>query len=318
VTVQFNPKTGARGIEWSSVTINVTGGCLHGCRWQMPDGTIAVCYAETVAEGIAANAYENGFADHYYRPHRLKELVRGDEPELIFADSMSDLYGSWVPEAHTIAVLEAMSRAPHHTYQLLTKAPGRLLKFVDHFPPNLWVGVSSPPDFMKGRRLSPAAQERMLARSLEALHQVKDATGNIVWMSLEPVSRDLAVLLDEQHPLDWVVIGAATNGPVKYQPDPGHVRRLLELFDATGTPVFFKGNIGPTFADNDFGGSRLNRWREDFPTRVHGRPIPAVLRRQEQAREHGWTLNTFLDDEQPGHTPVFRRDSRGEMRPALF
>ena len=30
-----------------------------------------------------------------------------------------------------------------------------------------------------------------------------------------------------------------------YQLDPEHVKKLLDVFDATGTAVFFKGNIKP-------------------------------------------------------------------------
>lgn len=42
MTVQFKLRNGGRGIEWCDETRNVIGGCPHGCRWQMPDGTLAV------------------------------------------------------------------------------------------------------------------------------------------------------------------------------------------------------------------------------------------------------------------------------------
>lgn len=56
------------GTERQGVTANPVGGCLHGCRWKMPDGTIAVCYAETTAEGAARRAYPEGFEHHYVGP----------------------------------------------------------------------------------------------------------------------------------------------------------------------------------------------------------------------------------------------------------
>lgn len=34
-----------RGIEWTDYTWNPVRGCQHGCRWTMPDGTIAKCYS---------------------------------------------------------------------------------------------------------------------------------------------------------------------------------------------------------------------------------------------------------------------------------
>lgn len=65
MTVQFKPKTGSRGIEWCDETRNPTGGCLHQCRWEMPDGTIAICYAENLAEhGVAKKGYPETTCRH--------------------------------------------------------------------------------------------------------------------------------------------------------------------------------------------------------------------------------------------------------------
>jgi hypothetical protein len=87
-----------------------------------------------------------------------------------------------------------------------------------------------------------------------------------------------------------VVIGAASNGPRYFQPDPEHVRKLLVVLDATRTPVFYKGNVRGLFAAHDLGGAELNRWREDFPAAYRdGTPIPAVARRARQSEVHCWT-----------------------------
>src|ERR1044071_5420699 len=88
-----------RGIEWTDYTWNPVPGCQHGCRWQMPDGTVAECYAETVAGRVAQNAYPKGFEHHYWNPHILEEPLKIKTPASIFLDSMSDLMGSWVPKA---------------------------------------------------------------------------------------------------------------------------------------------------------------------------------------------------------------------------
>src|SRR5262249_13179039 len=153
-----------------------------------------------------------------------------------------------------------------------------------------WVGVSSPPDFFMGRELSRGQQEAMLRRSLDVLREVKERTGNIVWMSAEPVSWDLTAVIGPDHPLDWIVIGAASSGKKYFQPDAAHIRKLLEVMDATGTPVFYKGNIKPLLESGDLGGEALNRWREDFPLSYKGgSPIPAVVRRQDRCEQYGWT-----------------------------
>lgn len=293
MTIQFDPKKGGgRGIEWTGKTTNPVGGCEHDCQWEI-DGQLVECYAKTAAErGVARFAYPQGFVHHYWRSNALKELAAGKEPELIFVDSMSDLFGAWVPRDQRSQVLAAMRGAPHHTYQSLTKAAGVLRTCVEELPPNLWVGVSSAPDWFKGKHWSAEQQERYMAHALDVLAEIRERTGNIVWMSLEPVSWDMAYLFDG-HQLDWVVIGAASSGQRKYQPAYESIKKLLRVFDATNTPVFYKGNIAALIdAHPDLG-----RWREDFPvTYRDGRLIPAVLRRQAQARQYGWTLNTHLTD----------------------
>lgn len=301
MTVQFKARTGGRGIEWCDETRNATGGCMHDCRWEMPDGTTAICYAEDLAEnGVASAAYPHGFKHHYWRPAQLKALGKGADPLLIFCDSMSDMFAPAVPEDQVRQILAAMRAAPHHAYQSLTKAAPQLLKYLDDLPHNLWVGVSSPPDWFMGKRLSADQQRAMLIKSLEVLAKIKERTGNIVWMSAEPVSRDLTDAIDTNHPLDWIVIGAASSGPKYFQPNPEHVRKLLQLLDRTETPVFYKGNLANLFDSDGWcepvsamppkEQGRLNRWREDFPTTYRdGTPIPAVRRRQEQCTQHGWT-----------------------------
>src|SRR5260221_2300917 len=99
MSAQFNPKTRGRGIEWCDRTVGVFGGCMHDCKWEMPDGAVAECYAKTLAEsGVAVKAYPHGFEHHYFRPKALRDLCAGKEPELIFVDSMADAFAANVPE----------------------------------------------------------------------------------------------------------------------------------------------------------------------------------------------------------------------------
>ena len=59
-----------------------------------------------------------------------------------------------------------------------------------------------------------------------------------------------------QLPFEWVIIGAATNGPKTYQPEPKWTHRLLDVLDAQGIPIFFKGNLD------------WQPWREEFPSQI--------------------------------------------------
>lgn len=138
-----NGKISGRGIQWTDYTWNANAGCHHRCRWTMPDGSVAVCYAEEIANKFT-RAYPQGFENHYWHPRRLEEPLKLAEPAKIFLDSMSDLMGHWVPEDQIHAVIKITRQAYWHTFQLLTKNSPRLLQF--DFPDNVWVGASSPPD----------------------------------------------------------------------------------------------------------------------------------------------------------------------------
>src|SRR5258708_28712194 len=122
-----NKGNGHFGIEWTDYTWNPVGGCQHGCRWHMPDGTIAECYAENVAERVSQTAYSKGFKYHYWRPQALEEPLKLKTPAKIFLHSMSDLMGHWVPAEHIEQVLDICRRADQHIFQLLTKNAPRLL-----------------------------------------------------------------------------------------------------------------------------------------------------------------------------------------------
>jgi protein gp37 len=99
------------------------------------------------------------------------------------------------------------------------------------FPPNVWVGVSAPPTSMFGKRLSHAQQIRMLQTMLKTL---KEVDVPVHWMSIEPLSFDIAEYLKSSN-LQWGVIGAATNGSKMYQPKPEWVQNVLNVLDEQNT-----------------------------------------------------------------------------------
>lgn len=243
-------KAGSRGIEWTDYTWNPVQGCKHGCRWTMPDGSVAKCYAETIANRVAQKAYPHGFEHHYWNPQKLYAPLKVEQPSRIFLDSMSDLMGHWVPKEQVEQVLDICRQAHWHQFQLLTKNAPRLLEF--EFPPNVWVGVSAPPSEMFGKPLSFTQQQRMVVRQLDVLSKLQVP---VRWMSIEPLSFDIAPLL-EGSPLEWAVIGAAANGHKTYQPEPTWVQNVLDVLDAQGTAVFFKGNLV------------WQPWREMFPVNL--------------------------------------------------
>lgn len=257
----------SRGIEWCTHTSNPIGGCEHGCRWAMPDGTEAICYAEVVANRLAQKAYPQGFAHHYWRPQEFEEWTRLQPGDRVFVGSMADVFGKQVPAEHIARTLEEIARYPQVHFQLLTKNPKRALKF--DLPRNVWLGCSIPADTMWGHALTSAQQVRMFEASLGVLAHFK-ARGLTTWISAEPLSWDVAAVLHggadwmgdpHQCPaFDWIVIGAASSGKAHYAPRASHVEWLVQYCDANGVAVFMKGNM-------DCLPWAVANWREDFPSR---------------------------------------------------
>lgn len=257
----MNKQKANAGIEWTHVygkgtgyTWNPVGGCKHACQWVMPDGAIAECYAKSVAEGVASAAYPQGFEAHYWNPERLREPMKLKKSAGIFLDSMSDLMGWWVTNDQINAVLHVAELTPQHTYFLLTKNAPRLPKF--DYPANVWVGVSSPPDYMWGKMLTIALRLRFLDSSLSYLSRTNAA---IKWMSFEPLTLDVyRTVYKHDGVLNWAVIGAASNGRMEYAPDETYVKNLIKALGGQQVPVFFKGNMRslPWAVAN---------WRQEFP-----------------------------------------------------
>ena len=243
-------KNGKRGIEWTDYTWNVITGCPHDCEWKTPDGTWVKCYAMELAESFKLSQYyPQGFQEHYYHPKNLKDAFRKKKAGKIFLDSMGDIMSAKVDKEWVLSVLAACREAHWHTFQLLTKNAPKLKFF--RFPDNVWVGVSMPATKMHGKELN---QKQMVRYMHVALSILKDIKAPVRWMSFEPQSFDCAEIV-AQYPgaTQWAVIGALASGARKYQPEPEHVQKLLDVLDNQNVPVFFKGNLD------------WSPHREDFP-----------------------------------------------------
>ena len=254
MTINLQNKKGGRGIEWTDATWNPIAGCEHQCRWTMPDGDMAICYAEDIATSFATKAYPKGFDHHYWKPQHLTSPIKHKDSLKIFTGSMSDVFGARVPADHIKQVLDVIRSCPHHTFQMLTKNFPRVKQF--DLPSNVWIGASMPPDFMFGRELNQTSKVRMLHRMLEGLTGIH---ATIRWMSFEPLSWDVSEIV-KQYPvaLDWAVIGAASKGKKLFPPSEHHFTALCDVLNFQEVPIFYKGNL------KSLKRASMN-WREDFP-----------------------------------------------------
>ena len=140
-TVAKQKKNGGEGITWTDETWNPVRGCSRvseGCR---------NCYAEKQAARIismnrgrgieeGSGAYDgliakggqwNGKMELV--PKLLDQPLRWRNPRKIFVNSMSDLFHENVPFEYVAAAFGIMAGASWHTFQILTKRPGRMREF---------------------------------------------------------------------------------------------------------------------------------------------------------------------------------------------
>lgn len=108
-------------IEWTDETWNPTTGCdkvSAGCKY---------CYAERIAKQYWG---ARKFTDLQLHPERLGIPLGWKKPRRIFVDSMSDLFHPDVPDEFIDKVFRIMISLPRHIFQILTKRPERMNKYL--------------------------------------------------------------------------------------------------------------------------------------------------------------------------------------------
>lgn len=205
-------------IEWTESTWNPVTGCSKvspGCKH---------CYAERMAARLQAMgnaAYANGFEVSLQR-RALEIPLRWKKPQVVFVNSMSDLFHEEVPDAYILEVFDVMNRADWHQYQILTKRPERMLALDGRIPwrPHVWMGVSVES-----------------ARYVSRIDRLRECGATIKFLSLEPLLGPLAPLKLEA--IDWVIVGGES-GPGARSMDERWVIDIRDQCRAEGVPFFFK------------------------------------------------------------------------------
>ncbi len=236
----------ATGIEWTMLpgtvagaSLNPIAGCYHNCMWEMPGGDVVSCYAEAMADRFK-NHYKHGFQHPYWYPERLEEPGKKIDPHGIFLGSMADMFGQWVAAYQIHDVLNMCTDTPQHTYFTLTKNPRRYNDF--DLPKNVWAGCSLPGGPLMQNQDAHSAM-------MVYLRHMLDVKATVRWFSLEPLWFDVAATLRRwiesglPLPIDWLVIGAASNGQKLYQPKEEWVQGLIYLCAEQGIPIFMKKNL---------------------------------------------------------------------------
>ena len=205
-------------IEWTESTWNPITGCTKispGCK---------NCYAERMAKRLKAMgnpSYQNGF-NLTMHEHLISKPLTWKKPQMIFVNSMSDLFHQDVPLQFIKSIFDVMKEADWHTFQILTKRSSRLLELHNsiEWPDNVWMGVSVETADYKYR-----------------IDNLRKTNAKVKFLSLEPLLGPLETL--DLQKIDWVIVGGESGPKAR----PIKKEWVIEIKDQClqkNVPFFFK------------------------------------------------------------------------------
>jgi protein gp37 len=227
-------------IEWTETTWNPVTGCdrvSEGCDH---------CYALTLAKRLKAAGNRRYQVDGNPRTSGpgfgltlhwdlLERPFSWRRPRLVFVNSMSDLFHPHVPIEFISRAFDVMEAAPQHTFQVLTKRPGRMASILRRIRPdpvsNVWLGTS--------------VESQKWARV--RIPKLLETPAAIRFLSCEPLLGPvrLSSLAGWREPLngrarvDWVIVGGES-GPRARPMSPEWAMSILNECQAADAAFFFK------------------------------------------------------------------------------
>ncbi len=232
-------------IEWTESTWNPITGCTKislGC---------ANCYAERMARRLRSmgnEKYANGFRVTLHQD-ALMEPLSWKKPQLIFVNSMSDLFHRQVPLSFIRQVFEVMRQASWHRFQILTKRSRRLLHLsrqID-WPDNVWMGVS-------------VENEAYCFR----IDHLRRTGARVRFLSLEPLLGPIGRL--DLTGIHWVIVGGES-GPGARPMQEEWVVQIRDQCNESNAPFFFKqwGGVNKKQAGRMLEGRTWDQIPEELP-----------------------------------------------------
>jgi protein gp37 len=164
------------------------------------------------ANGFQVTLHENSLE----LPHHWKK------PQIVFVNSMSDLFHEDVPFSFIKRVFAVMQKASWHKFQVLTKRAERLAKIATKltWPENIWMGVS--------------VENSDYIHRMDYLRKVPSS---IRFLSLEPLLGPLPDM--NLSGIDWVIVGGES-GPKARPMKEEWIQDIRKQCKRNDIPFFFK------------------------------------------------------------------------------
>lgn len=265
-------------ISWTDKSINTITGCTpisEGCK---------NCYAKAMHKRLAAmgqEKYSKPFSEIVTHPKVLKRVISRQVPTKYFVNSMSDTFHEDVPYNHLTEIFNLMSLASQHTFQVLTKRPENMLKFMEYFYgeyvqkndviQNVWLGTSVENQTTANERipylLKTPAKVRFL--SVEPMLEQIDLSKFLFYpcgASLGIVHNCSEKLRRVEINIDWVIVGCES-GHGKRECKIEWIENIVEQCEKACVPVWVKQlNIN----------RMVKKEVEDFPKHLQIQQFPEV------------------------------------------
>ena len=207
-------KQDKNGVGWCDTTWNPITGCKNTCFF---------CYARKIATRFkGSKAFPNGFEPTFHW-NRLSQPMKLKRPSKIFVCSMGELFGNWVRKDWVEEVFNSIQQSPQHIFQILTKYPQNIKKFILGIPDNVWLGIT-----ITGKE----SEKEQISMS----YSLKKIDAKVRFVSFEPLL-DMPFGREYLNVMNWVIIGGLT--PINVHRKEW-IDKILE--DAKGIPVFIKRN----------------------------------------------------------------------------
>jgi len=205
-------------IEWTESSWNPITGCS-----KISDGCLN-CYAEKMAlrlKAMGTKGYENGF-EVTLQYHQLERPLKLKKPQMIFVNSMSDIFHEKVPDDYILKIFETMNKADWHIFQVLTKRPERLeeLREKINWTKNIWLGTTIESN-----------------KYIDRVKFIKETQANIKFISFEPLIDSVKDINIEG--IDWVIVGGESGSGSRVIKKEW-IYEIKEKCDKLNIPFFFK------------------------------------------------------------------------------